>query len=97
MKSKKQLLHEEYERLFKQFGMGSRLWTDMYTNFSWYVFCVSNRKYIIGMYLLLEEFVKDAKEADFIYYWGIDEFLKEYKVPVYRCLKIGDAEFSCGD
>lgn len=97
VKSKKQLLHEEYERLSQQFGIFSRLWNDMYTSFSWYIFCKANRKYIIAMYLLLEEFAKDAKEADFVYFWGIDKFLEEYKAPVYRCLKTGDKEFSCGD
>lgn len=97
VKSKKQLLHEEYERLSQQFGIFSRLWDYMYTSFSWHVFCQANRKYIIAMYLMLENFVEDADMADFTYYYGIDEFLKAYKEPVYRCLKTGDKEFSCGD
>ena len=44
-----------------------------------------------------ETFTEKAKANDFTYYFGIDKFLEEYKVPVERCLKIGQGEFSCGD
>lgn len=96
MKSEKQLLYKEYQRLAKLFGIDSRLWAELYTNFSWYVFCVKNRKYIIMQYLMWEDFAERAKKVNFIYYFAIDEFLKEYKQPVYRCLNTGDKEFTCG-
>ena len=53
MKSYKQSLEEQYELLFSLYGIGSRMWADMYTRFSSYVFCDANKKGIIAMYLEL--------------------------------------------
>ena len=88
MKSYKQSLEEQYKLLFSLYGIGSRIWDDMYTHFSPYVFCDANKKVIIAMYLELEEFTLQAKEYEVVYYYGIDEFLKSYHNAVYGCLNI---------
>lgn len=53
MKSYKQSLEEQYKLLFSLYGIGSRVWDDMYRSFSVYTFCDANKKCIISMYLEL--------------------------------------------
>lgn len=86
MKTSKERLEEEYNNLCNLFGIGNGIWDSLYCRFSPSVFCPANRKGIIAQYLLLEEFVTDAKSVNLIYYQGIDCFLEEYKEAVYRML-----------
>ena len=88
MKSYKQRLEEQYELLVTLYGIGGRLWGDMYGNFNSCVFCDANKKSIIAMYLELEEFALQAKAYGVIYYYGIDDFLESYHDAVYNCLNI---------
>lgn len=88
MKSYKQRLEEQYELLVTLYGIGGRLWGDMYGRFNSYVFCDANKKGIIAMYLELEEFALQAKAYGVIYYYGIDDFLESYHDVVYNCLNI---------
>ena len=85
MKSYKQSLEEQYKLLFSLYGIGSRIWDDMYRSFSAYTFCDANKKSIIAMYLELEEFTLQAKAYDVVYYCGIDDFLESYHNAVYNC------------
>ena len=91
MKNQKQLLAEEYSHLLALFGVESRGWDEIHLNFSHYIFCPANQRNLIAEYLIWEEFVERAKKYNFVYYWGIDKFLKEYKNAVYSRVKI-DAE-----
>ena len=88
MKSYKQSLEEQYELLFSLYGIGSRVWDDMYRSFSAYTFCDANKKGVISMYLELEEFTLQAKAYGVVYYCGIDDFLESYHDAVYNCLNI---------
>ena len=88
MKSYKQRLEEQYELLVTLYGIGGRLWGDMYGRFNSYVFCDANKKSIIAMYLELEEFALQAKAYGVIYYYSIDDFLESYHDAVYNCLNI---------
>lgn len=58
----------------------------LHTEFNSDIFCEKNRKLIISEYLQLEFFVEQAKPIGFIYCYGIDKFLSEYKTAVYKCL-----------
>lgn len=58
-----------------------------YQHYSPSMFCPKNRKSIITQYLYWEELTEELREHGVIYYYGIDEFLKEYKKAVYSCLK----------
>lgn len=80
-------LEEEYNRALELFGVNCGIWDSFHINFSPYYFCEVNRKSIIAEYLYWESFTKLLREHDFVYYWGIDAFLKEYKKAVYNCLK----------
>lgn len=82
----KEQLKEEYELLKEIYGINSSCWDMIHTNFSRYSFCPQNRKSLISEYLAWEDFVERAKKYGIIYYYGIDEFLKEYKNAVYSCL-----------
>ena len=83
-----EILSKQYELLCKYYGLHSSCWAMLHENFSRYIFCEANRKSLIAEYLLWEEFVEDAKKLDFAYYYGIDEFLREYKKAVYSCLNL---------
>lgn len=76
----------EYKNLMEIFGIKGRCWDMLYLNYSNYTFCPENRKDIIAQYLLLESFAERAKSVGFVYYYGIDRFLSQYKSAVYRCL-----------
>lgn len=93
MKSYKQSLEEQYKLLFSLYGIGSRVWDDMYRSFSAYTFCDANKKSIIAMYLELEEFTLQAKAYGVVYYCGIDDFLELYHNAVYNCLNIKENGF----
>lgn len=80
-------LEKEYNTALELFGVNCGLWTPFHTNFSPYYFCEANRKSIIAEYLYWETFTELLRRHDFVYYWGIDEFLKEYKEAVYNYLK----------
>lgn len=67
-------------------GLIQQLGDMIHSEFNSNVFCENNRKLIISEYLQLEFFVEQAKPIGFIYYYGIDDFLKEYKTAVYNCL-----------
>ena len=84
MKTYKEELQEEYDHLCNLFGIGSGLWDSLFCHYSPSVFCQANRKRIIAQYLLLEDFVTEAKKVNLIYYKGIDYFLEEYKKVVYE-------------
>ena len=84
----KKELKREYDALRVLFGVGSRCWVMLYEKFSPFVFCDKNKKNIIAEYLLWKDFVERAKEVDFVYYYGIDDFLREYKNAVYNCLNL---------
>lgn len=79
-------LKEEYKLLKELYGINSRCWSMIHESFSKYSFCKENRKSLISEYLTWEDFVERAKKYGIIYYYGIDEFLKEYKNAVYSCL-----------
>ena len=83
----KDKLEKEYENALELFGVGCGLWNSFHTNFSPSYFCKANRKSIIAEYLYWENFTELMRKYNLIYYWGIDEFLKEYKNAVYSCLK----------
>lgn len=84
----KKELKRDYDRLCSLFGVKSGLWSMLYERFSPFIFCDSNKKYIIAQYLMWEDFVESAKKVDFIYYHGIDDFLREYKRAVYKRLNL---------
>lgn len=81
-------MKEEYKKLVHLFGINNSLWSQMYLRFSCYSFCEANQKYIIAMYLILEDFSERAKEENFVYYFGIDSFLESYKKAVYEKLNL---------
>lgn len=80
-------MKEEYEHLKALFGINSRTWSMLHENYSSFIFCDANKKDFIAEYLLLEDFVQRARRVNFIYYYGIDVFLKEFRNAVYNCLK----------
>lgn len=80
-------LEKEYNDALELFGVGNGLWNSSHTNFSPSFFCEANRKGIIAEYLFWEGFTELLRRHDFVYYWGIDKFLKEYKKAVYNYLK----------
>lgn len=84
----KKELNKQYKSLIAYTGMGGRCWAMLHEQFSNYAFCEANRKSFIAEYLLWEEFTEEANKIGFIYYCGIDIFLKEYKNAVYSCLNI---------
>lgn len=87
-------LNERYSLYLELYGFCGRIWSQLYEEYSSNVFCKANKKSIISMYLELEDFVnavnKYNSKADkkFVYYYGIDEFLKEYHDAVYNCLNL---------
>lgn len=81
-------LEEEYEHLKELFGIGSSCWNMLHKRCSSYVFCEENRGSLIAEYLILEDFASRAKKEGFVYYYGIDVFLKEYKKAVYDRLNL---------
>ena len=81
-------LEQEYDILYELFGVYSGSWSMLHERFHPYVFCDANKKSFISEYLIWEEFVEDAKKVNFVYYYGIDDFLREYKNAVYKCLNI---------
>lgn len=88
VKAYKAQLHDQYEHICGIFGIGSRSWTELHRKPSPYAFCPANQKSFIAEYLMLEEFVEDAKKVDFAYYYGIDDFLEAYRDVVYKRVKI---------
>lgn len=92
MKTIEQILEENYSRLKAIFGVESRGWDEIHLNFSRWIFCPANQRTLIAEYLMWEEFVEDAKKHNFVYYWGIDKFLEEYKRAVYRRVKIDEED-----
>lgn len=90
MINRKEQLKAEYELLKELYGINSRCWSMIHEHFSRYAFCPENRKSLISEYLTWEDFAERAKKYEVIYYYGIDEFLKEYKNAVYSCLKLTD-------
>lgn len=87
MTKDKKYITEQYELLFKLYGVQSSGWSMLHEQFNRYVFCAANRKSLIAEYLVWEEFVEEAKKLGVVYYYGIDLFLKEYKNAVYSCLQ----------
>lgn len=85
--SKQEYIKERYELLSKLYGLKSSLWSQIHECYSPSMFCEDNRKSLIAEYLEWEDFVEDAKDVNFIYYYGIDVFLTAYKKAVYSCLK----------
>lgn len=81
-------MEKEYQMLCELFGVASRCWDMIHLNYSQYVFCPENQKALIAEYLIWEEFVKRAHREGFVYYFGIDEFLEQYKLPVYKRLNL---------
>lgn len=79
-------MEKEYELACELYGVKGRCWDMLYTSYSPSVFCPANRKSIISEYLFWEDFKRRANRKNFIYYWGIDEFLKVYHDAVYSCL-----------
>lgn len=84
--SKLEHLEREYYVLYKYFGVYSSSWSMLHESFSPYVFCDANKKRFISEYLIWEDFVERAKKVNFVYYYGIDDFLREYRNAVYKCL-----------
>lgn len=85
-------LEEEYERLKALFGLDSGCWDMLHLNFSRCAFCPKNQASFIAEYLLWQEFVEKAKAVGFIYYFGIDKFLEEYKEAVHSRVHIDSEE-----
>ena len=81
-------MEKEYHDLCTTFGVYSGLWSMIHENFSPFIFCDANKKSFIAEYLIWENFVERAKEVNFVYYYGIDDFLQEYKRAVYSCLNL---------
>lgn len=81
-------LEREYDILCELFNIYCRVWPMLHESFSSYVFCDANKKSFIAEYLMWEDFVERAKKVNFVYYYGIDDFLREYKNAVYKCLNI---------
>lgn len=79
-------MEREYQALYQLFGVASSCWDMIHQKYSQYVFCPENRKDLVAEYLLWEDFVERAKEVNFTYYYGIDNFLREYKNAVYNWL-----------
>lgn len=72
-------LLKEYKALSQLYGLNHGCWDMVHCNFSPYMFCRENRASLIAEYLTWQDFVERANKAGFIYYCGIDDFLKEYK------------------
>lgn len=87
MANQKEQLEKEYKLLKEIYGINSRCWDMIHKNFSRYAFCSQNRKSLISEYLAWEDFVERAKKCGVVYYYGIDEFLAEYKNAIYSCLQ----------
>lgn len=83
-----EILEKEYNYLCWRFGVKSSIWSMLHEKFSPFTFCDANKKTIITEYLLLEDFVERAKTINFPYYYGVDEFLREYKEAVYNSLNL---------
>lgn len=81
-------LEQKYNNLCELYGVRSGCWYMIHGHFSRAMFCEANRKALISEYLEWESFVEDAKKSNFIYYYGIDDFLTEYKKAVYSCLNL---------
>lgn len=79
-------LKNEYDNLKQVFGLSSRCWDMIHIKYSQYKFCDANKKALIAEYLIWEEFTQRAKQNNFSYYYGIDEFLASYKDAVYSHL-----------
>lgn len=90
MKNQNQLLEEEYQHLTALYGVNSRGWDEIHIHFSPLMFCPANQRSLIAEYLIWEEFAERAKKHDFVYYWGIDEFLDRYKRSVYSRIMIDE-------
>lgn len=86
---KKQLC-DQYEHLCAIFGIGNGTWLQLHRKPSPFAFCPANQKSMIAEYLILEEFVADAKAWDVPYYYGIDEFIESYHDVVYKRVKIDE-------
>lgn len=84
----KQELEREYFLMVELYGVKSSLWSMLHENYSRMAFCPENRKGFIQEYLAWEDFVTRARAHDFVYYVGIDEFLRKYKKAVYSCLNL---------
>lgn len=89
--TRKEQVEEMYEHLCEIFGIGRGLWDVMHSRPSSAKFCPANQKNLIAEYLMLEDFVRQAKKYNVIYYFGIDEFLENYHDVVYDRIRI-DAE-----
>lgn len=80
-------LQNAYKNALELYGVYSPCWDMAYLHFSQLIFCPENRKSIISQYLFWEEFTKELKMHDIVYYYGIDAFLENYRKAVYGCLK----------
>lgn len=87
MDTTKKALLKEYKALSQLYGL-NHVWDMIHYNFSPYIFCKENRASLIAEYLTWQDFVERAKKAGFIYYCGIDIFLKEYKRAVESCVNL---------
>ena len=74
--------------LCELFGVSSRCWDMVHLNYSYQMFCPENQKALIAEYLIWEEFIERAQREGFVYYFGIDRFLEQYKLPVYKRLNV---------
>lgn len=86
--SEREYLLQTYHKLCDIFGVGSRLWDDLYHSYSRNVFCSGNRLSIVGEYLTWLWFVEEAKKYNIPYYQGIDTFLDEYRNAVSQCVNL---------
>lgn len=78
MDTTKKALLKEYKALSQLYGL-NHSWDMIHCNFSPFMFCKKNRASLIAEYLTWKNFVERANKVGFIYYYGIDTFLSEYK------------------
>lgn len=81
-----------YDEAKQRFGIYSSLWSESHLNYSPYTFGGVNKKELIFEYLFWESLIPQMKDEGLPYYYGIDEFLQEYKEAVYNCLNLDNLE-----
>lgn len=75
-----------YQLLCEIYGVHSSGWSMLHEKYNWAVFCPENRKSIVAEFLIWDDFVRDAEQYNVVYYYGIDLFLREYRLAVQSCL-----------
>lgn len=85
---KHKALEKEYRALCIAFGVNSGSRCSLYNESGLYTYYDASKKSLIGEYLVWEDFTERARAVGFVYYSGIDDFLREYRRTVYKSLNL---------